>query len=54
VRAPSTGRIEVFVGERSEPIMVATDTTLAWGRAGVGSFDDTAEFKNVVVTGTAR
>ena len=54
VRRPSTGRIEVFVDDRREPIMVGTDKTLAWGRAGVGSFDDTAEFRNVVVTGTPR
>lgn len=54
VRTPATGRLEVFVDGSTEPIMVATDTTLAWGRAGVGSFDDTAEFRNVVVSGTAH
>ena len=54
VRTPSTGRIEVFVDGSAEPIMVADDRTLAWGRAGVGSFDDTAEFRNATVTGTPR
>ncbi|WP_239489710.1 hypothetical protein [Luteitalea sp. TBR-22] len=54
VRTPSTGRIEVFVDDMTTPIMLATDATLAWGRAGVGSFDDTAEFRNVVVTGTRK
>ena len=34
--------------------MVATDSTLTWGRVGVGSFDDTAEFRRVVVEGTTR
>jgi hypothetical protein len=53
VRTPASGRIEVYVDDRQEPIMVATERTLAWGRAGVGSFDDTAEFRNVVVSGTA-
>lgn len=51
VRAPATGRIEVFVDDRAEPIMVASDRTLMWGRAGLGSFDDTAEFRNVTVIG---
>ncbi len=51
VRTPATGRLEVYFDARREPIMVATDTTLRSGRAGVGSFDDTAEFRNVVVSG---
>lgn len=54
VRTPATGRLEVFVDDRASPIMVATDTTLAWGRVGVGSFDDTAEFRQVVVSGSKR
>jgi hypothetical protein len=54
VRTPSTGRIEVYVDGARAPIMVATDTTLTWGRAGVGSFDDTAEFRRLAVTGTPR
>lgn len=53
VRTAATGRIEVFVDGGTSPIMVATDRTLASGRAGVGSFDDTAEFRDVVVTGVA-
>jgi hypothetical protein len=54
VRTPATGRLEVFVDGAAAPIMVATDTTLAWGRAGVGSFDDTAEFRHIVVSGTPK
>lgn len=54
VRIPSIGRIEVYVDNRAEPIMVATDSTLGWGRVGVGSFDDTAEFRRVVVRGSKR
>jgi hypothetical protein len=54
VRVPATGRIEVFVDGRTDPIMVAIDRTLDWGRAGVGSFDDTAEFRDIVVSGTGR
>ncbi|WP_157898843.1 hypothetical protein [Luteitalea pratensis] len=54
VRTAATGRLEVHVDERTEPIMIATDKTLGWGRVGVGSFDDTAEFRHVVVTGTKK
>ena len=54
VRTVATGRLEVYVDKRAEPIMIATDTTLEWGRVGVGSFDDTAEFRQVVVTGTKK
>lgn len=52
VRTPASGRIEVYVDDRPDPIMVATDRALGWGRAGVGSFDDTAEFRKVSVTGS--
>lgn len=54
VRSAASGRLEVYVDDRPEPIMVATDTALPWGRVGVGSFDDTAEFRRVVVRGVAR
>ena len=53
VRTPATGRLDVFVDDRPEPIMVATDRTLSWGRVGVGSFDDTAEFRHIVVSGSS-
>jgi hypothetical protein len=33
------------------PALSANDTTLQWGRIGVGSFDDTGAFKNLRVTG---
>jgi hypothetical protein len=51
VRRASSGRIEVFVDDMREPILVASDTTLGTGRVGVGSFDDTGEFRRIVVTG---
>jgi hypothetical protein len=54
VRTATTGRLEVYVDDRTEPIMVAADTTLGWGRVGVGSFDDTAEFRKIAVTGTRK
>jgi hypothetical protein len=53
VRAPATGRIEVFVDGESSPIMTATDTAIPSGRMGVGSFDDTGAFRRIRVQGTA-
>lgn len=50
VRTPSTGRIDVYVDDLSAPIMSAVDTTLVTGRMGVGSFDDTAEFRGITIT----
>lgn len=52
VRDAGTGRIEVYFGDGTSPIMTATDRTLATGRVGVGSFDDTAEFRRVRVVGS--
>jgi hypothetical protein len=49
VRRNATGRIEVFFGDETEPTLAATDRTLARGRVGVGSFDETAEFRNFQV-----
>lgn len=50
-RQASTGRIALYVDGGAEPIMVATDTTLAAGRVGVGSFDDAGEFRAIRVRG---
>jgi len=51
VREVSSGRLAVFVDDLTTPIMDATDRPLTQGRIGVGSFDDTAEFRGVRVTG---
>jgi hypothetical protein len=48
-RDPSSGRIAVFVDDMSRPALEASDTTLRSGRIGLGSFDETGQFKNVVV-----
>lgn len=39
------GRIDVYVDGGSEPVLSATDRTLREGLVGVGSFDDTGEFR---------
>lgn len=48
-RDPASGRIAVFVNDMSKPALQATDSTLQSGRVGLGSFDETGQFKNVVV-----
>lgn len=53
-RNVATGRIAVFFDDHAEPILTATDTTLGWGRVGLGSFDETGEFRNIEVTGTKK
>ena len=45
VRAAATGQIRVFFGSDENPILSAVDATLLTGRVGVGSFDETAEFR---------
>jgi hypothetical protein len=45
VRRVATGTIQVFFGDEIEPTLSATDRTLTTGRVGVGSFDETAEFR---------
>ena len=45
VRRATTGAIEVFFGDDPKPLLKASDRTLSHGRVGVGSFDETAEFR---------
>lgn len=51
-RDVESGRISVFFDDRPEPILQTRDKTLTWGRIGLGSFDETGEFRNVRVKGT--
>ena len=48
----ATGHIDVYVDESAKPVMQAIDHTLTTGRVGLGSFDDTGEFRNIVVRGS--
>lgn len=45
------GTIRVFHGDRTVPLMTAHDPDYPSGRVGLGTFDDTAEFDDVKVTG---
>lgn len=51
VRKANAGTIEVYFDDMQKPIMTAKDTTFAWGRVGVGTFDDTADFDEVELRG---
>lgn len=53
-RDPASGRIAVFVDGASTPALSATDTTIPSGRVGFASFDETGEFRNIVVSGTTK
>ena len=50
-RDVATGRIAVFFDGEATPVLSASDTTLTWGRVGVGSFDETGEFRAIEVRG---
>lgn len=53
-RDSSTGRIDVFVDGSAKPVLQATDTTIPSGRVGLGSFDETGEFRGITVKGLIR
>lgn len=46
------GRFQVYVDGSATPALQANDTSIRAGRVGLGSFDDTGESRDVVVTGT--
>jgi hypothetical protein len=49
-RNVTTGAIRVFVDDDKTPALSAVDRTLTAGRVGVGSFDETGEFRAIAVT----
>lgn len=51
VRNVETGSIEIFFDDMKKPAMKAIDKTFTWGQVGVGSFDDTGRFDQVLVYG---
>ncbi|HPD16720.1 MAG TPA: hypothetical protein PLE19_17360 [Planctomycetota bacterium] len=51
VRKVGDGLIEVYFDDMAAPVMRVRDKTLAWGRVGVGSFDDTGDFDDVILRG---
>lgn len=53
-RDGTTGRIEVFFDDSKQPVLKATDVTIPSGRVGLGSFDDTGEFRKFSVVGSVK
>lgn len=51
VRNVETGTIEVYFDDMKKPVMTAVDKTFSWGQVGVGSFDDTGNFDEILVYG---
>ena len=46
-----TGDIKAFLGDMDTPILTASDKTLTHGFVGVGSFDDTGYFDDIILRG---
>jgi hypothetical protein len=53
VRKVESGEIEIYYDDMTKPVMTAKDKMFAWGRIGVGTFDDTSDWDDIVVRGTA-
>lgn len=51
VRDVESGKIDVFFDDMETPVMTAVDKTFTWGQVGIGSFDDTGNFDDVLVYG---
>lgn len=51
VRRVEKGLIEVYFEDMENPVMTASDATFAWGQIGLGTFDDTADWDDLVLRG---
>ena len=51
-RTAADGMIRVYFDDMHTAIMEAKDTTFGPGQVGFGSFDDTARFDDIIITGT--
>jgi hypothetical protein len=47
---PAAGTVSVTVDGRELPALRAVDLSLGPGQVGIGSFDETADFKNLKIT----
>jgi len=47
----NTGTVEVTVDGKAVPALHAVDLSLTSGKVGIGSFDETGDFKNVKISG---
>lgn len=51
VRQVKEGTIEIYFDDLKKPVMTAQDKTFAWGRVGIGSFDDTSDWDDIELRG---
>jgi hypothetical protein len=51
VRTVATGLIEIYFDDMEKPTHVAHDKTFAWGRIGIGTFDDKGLWDDIEVRG---
>ena len=51
-RDVESGAIAVYWDDMETPVMEATDKTFTWGQVGVGSFDDTGNWDDILLHGT--
>jgi hypothetical protein len=51
VRRVESGTIDVYFDDMEKPVMTATNKTFLWGQVGIGTFDDTGNFDDVLVYG---
>jgi hypothetical protein len=51
VRKVDDGSIAVYFDDMTKPVMETKDKHFTWGRIGVGSFDDTGFYDDVVIRG---
>jgi hypothetical protein len=51
IRKPSDGTIEIYFDDMQKPVMTASDKTFAYGRIGLGTFDDTADWDDITLRG---
>lgn len=54
VRRVKEGTIEIFFDDMKKPVMTAKDKTFAWGQIGIGTFDDTSDWDDIVLRGIKK
>jgi hypothetical protein len=50
-RNVASGKIEIYFDDMKTPVMEAEDKNFAWGQVGIGTFDDTGNWDDVVIKG---
>jgi hypothetical protein len=53
-RDVESGSIKVYFDDMENPVMTSEDKTFGWGQIGLGSFDDTADFDDLVIQGELK